>query len=276
MKIIDIQNSRPTQDGAGVNIRRVADFQRLSMDPFLMIDELKSDNKADYMAGFPAHPHRGIETFTYIRKGGFEHQDQMGNKKVIGAGDVQWMSTGFGVVHSEMPVEGEDGLHGFQIWLNMPAKDKLRPPQYQDSTESGLPVVANQSGARLIALAGDWTLSGQAVSSPLQGLAASGAIADVEIEAKGEALLDLSAWEQVLVYVHSGGLTEAGAGQLLRIQGGEEVTLSASEQGAGALVLAGHRIGEKIAHMGPFVMNSETELRQAVMDYQAGRMGTIS
>ncbi|AWL11547.1 Putative quercetin 2,3-dioxygenase [Saliniradius amylolyticus] len=276
MKIIDVQNSRPTQDGAGVNIRRVADFQRLSLDPYLMIDELKSDNKADYMAGFPAHPHRGIETFTYIRKGGFEHRDQMGNKKVIGAGDVQWMSTGFGVVHSEMPVEGDEGLHGFQIWLNMPAKDKLRPPQYQDSTDSGLPVVSNHSGARLTALAGNWALDGQAVSSPLQGLAASGAIADVELRASGQAQLNLSAWEQALIYVHSGSLTEASTCQLLRIQGGAEVTLTASEQGAGALVLLGHRIGEKIAHMGPFVMNNEAELRQAVMDYQAGRMGSIS
>ena len=140
MKIIRTNKAHATQDGAGVNISRIAWFDGRSLDPFLMIDELNSDNKSDFMAGFPAHPHRGIETFTYIRKGGFEHQDQMGNKKAIRAGDVQWMSTGRGVIHSEMPLaDAEHGMHGFQIWLNMPAKDKMRPPRYQDTTEQKSP-----------------------------------------------------------------------------------------------------------------------------------------
>ncbi len=119
MKIIRTNKAQATQDGAGVNINRIAGFDGKSLDPYLMIDELKSDNRSDFMAGFPPHPHRGIETFTYIRKGGFEHRDQMGNVKAIRSGDVQWMSTGRGVVHSEMPLSDAQGMHGFQIWLNM-------------------------------------------------------------------------------------------------------------------------------------------------------------
>lgn len=115
MKIIRINKAQAAQDGAGVNINRIAGFDGKSLDPYLMIDELKSDNRSDFMAGFPPHPHRGIETFTYIRKGGFEHKDQMGNVKAIRSGDVQWMSTGRGVVHSEMPLGDAEGMHGFQI-----------------------------------------------------------------------------------------------------------------------------------------------------------------
>ncbi len=134
MKILQILPAQPTSDGDGVNISRVADFQALALDPYLMLDEIRSDDERDYLGGFPPHPHRGMETFTYIRKGGFEHRDQLGNVRAIREGKVQWMSTGRGVVHSEMPLaDAKEGLHGFQIWLNMPAKDKMRPPRYQDS-----------------------------------------------------------------------------------------------------------------------------------------------
>ncbi|WP_046005125.1 pirin family protein [Pseudoalteromonas rubra] len=278
MQIIRINKAQATQDGAGVNISRIAGFDGKSLDPFLMIDELKSDNSSDYMAGFPPHPHRGIETFTYIRKGGFEHQDQMGNKKAIRAGDVQWMSTGRGVIHSEMPLsDAEQGMHGFQIWLNMPAKDKMRAPRYQDTTEHKAPVITTNSGAELKALAGSWQLDGQTVQSPLNDLAGNGAIADVTLPADQQITLDMSGYGKVLIYIHSGTLadTRLSATYQLELDPAHPVTLQSGAQGAGLLVLAGQPIGEKIAHMGPFVMNTQEELQQAVRDYHAGKFGSI-
>ncbi|MCG7536614.1 pirin family protein [Pseudoalteromonas sp. OOF1S-7] len=278
MQIIRINKAQATQDGAGVNISRIAGFDGKSLDPFLMIDELKSDNSSDYMAGFPPHPHRGIETFTYIRKGGFEHQDQMGNKKAIRAGDVQWMSTGRGVIHSEMPLsDAEQGMHGFQIWLNMPAKDKMRAPRYQDTTEHKAPVIITDSGAELKALAGSWQLDGQTIQSPLNDLAGHGAIADVTLPPEQQITLDMSGYGKVLIYIHSGTLadTRLSATYQLELDPAHPVTLQSGVQGAGVLVLAGQPIGEKIAHMGPFVMNTQEELQQAVRDYHAGKFGSI-
>ncbi|MEC4088102.1 pirin family protein [Pseudoalteromonas rubra] len=278
MQIIRTNKAQATQDGAGVNISRIAGFDGKSLDPFLMIDELKSDNSSDYMAGFPPHPHRGIETFTYIRKGGFEHQDQMGNKKAIRAGDVQWMSTGRGVIHSEMPLsDAEQGMHGFQIWLNMPAKDKMRAPRYQDTTEQKAPVIITDSGAELKALAGSWQLGEQTVRSPLKDLAGNGAIADVTLPPNQQVTLDMSGYGKVLIYIHTGTLAESqfGATYQLELDPAHPVELRSGQEGAGMLVLAGQPIGEKIAHMGPFVMNTQAELHQAVRDYQAGKFGSI-
>ncbi|MFC3032661.1 pirin family protein [Pseudoalteromonas fenneropenaei] len=278
MKVLRIQKAQATRDGAGVNISRIAGFDGKSLDPYLMIDELKSDDSQDFMAGFPAHPHRGIETFTYIRKGGFEHRDQMGNVKAIRSGDVQWMSTGRGVIHSEMPLaDAVDGMHGFQIWLNMPAKDKMRPPRYQDSSQTGVATITTDAQVTLRALAGDWLIDGHSVSSALQGLAGNGAIADVILPANSSATLDVSQHQKVLVYIHTGKLSEPEYGELylLDVEPKAPLSLIAGSQGAGVLVLAGQPIGEKIAHMGPFVMNTQEELQQAVRDYHAGRFGDI-
>lgn len=276
MKILNIQKAKKTQDGDGVNISRVADFSGKALDPFLMLDELKSNNENDYIGGFPAHPHRGIETFTYMIKGGFEHKDQLGNKKVIEAGNVQWMSTGYGVIHSEMPIaDPKDGIHGFQIWLNMPAINKLRPARYQDSTS--LPVLVNKTGACLKLLAGQWQLNGNEASSPLVDLSAGGAIADLSLQSHGQVELDLAHFDNVLVYVHSGAFSEpkVTAGHLIIVEPKELLTFTADKYGAGALVLAGNRINEDIVHYGPFVMNSEEEIRTAITDYNAGKFGTI-
>ncbi len=276
MKILNRVNSQATQDGDGVKISRVADFTGKSFDPFLMLDELKSDDESDFIGGFPPHPHRGIETFTYMIKGGFEHQDQLGNKKAITAGDVQWMSTGYGVIHSEMPlVDENEGMHGFQIWLNMPAKDKLRPARYQDATN--LPVISNKTGGNLRLLAGQWQLDGISASSPLTELAGNGAIADLTLTSSGQASLDLSDYEQVLMYVHSGSLSELSirAGQMLTVDASKPILINASDEGAGMLILVGNKINEKIVHMGPFVMNSEEEIQQTIREYQAGKFGEI-
>lgn len=280
MKVIQQLNSHATQDGDGVNISRIPGFDGKYLDPFLMIDELKSDDHSDFMGGFPAHPHRGIETFTYIIKGGFEHQDQMGNKKAIRAGDVQWMSTGFGVIHSEMPLaDAKEGMHGFQIWLNMPSAEKLRAPRYQDTTEAPAPVTRNDQGVELKALAGSWQFASEEQVSSLQDLAANGMLADVTLPAGTEFKHAPLKQTKVMLYIHTGEInTEQGgpvkAGSLLILEPGSDIEFN-SQMGAGVLVLAGEPLKQPIAHMGPFVMTTQAELHQAVRDYQQGKFGTL-
>ncbi|PCK31181.1 pirin family protein [Pseudoalteromonas piscicida] len=274
MKIIRVNKAHATQDGGGVNINRISGFDGKSLDPYLMIDELKSDDPNDFIAGFPPHPHRGIETFTYIRKGGFEHKDQMGNVKAIRSGDVQWMSTGRGVVHSEMPLSDTEGMHGFQIWLNMPAKEKMRAPKYQDTTEQPAPKITIGEAGYFKALAGTWHVEGQQLASPLQGLAGNGALADVELEQGTQLQLDLTQFAKVMIYIHSGRFENYGEQTLLELDPEHQMSLIATDK-VGFVILAGQPINEKIAHMGPFVMNTQEELHQAVRDYQQGRFGDI-
>ncbi|MGI2261198.1 pirin family protein [Shewanella sp. GXUN23E] len=274
MKVLKVFESSPAQDGDGVRISRVADFSGKLLDPFLMIDELKSEDKSDFIGGFPPHPHRGIETFTYILKGGFEHRDQLGNCKHINAGDVQWMSTGFGMVHSEMPLADHDGMHGFQIWVNMPAKDKLRPPRYADSVADKSPELTDDAGSRLRILAGRWTLAEQTAVSPIGPLAAEASIADLTMTAGNLVTLDLSHHQQAFVYLYRGRLSGYVAGQLLLLDPAYPIELQ-TEDDCGLLIFSGNRIAEPVAHMGPFVMNTPAELMQAVQDYQAGKFGSI-
>ena len=285
MNVLSQFSARAAMDGDGVNIRRVADFVETRFDPFLMMDEIKSDDEQDFIGGFPAHPHRGMETFTYIRKGGFEHRDQLGNVKAIRAGDVQWMSTGYGVVHSEMPLaDAAEGLHGFQIWVNMPAKDKLRPARYQDTAGTDSIETRNSTGATLKALAGDWGFIEQAqVSATIQGLAGNAAISDIMLEPNGSAKLDLSAHEFVALYLYQGALSKGdesqwhyNEGEYLVLDSQQLLTLKAGDKGAGMLVFAGTPIREKIVQMGPFVMNTQAEIQQAIRDYQEGRFGHIA
>lgn len=276
MHILSKRPAQPTQDGDGVNIRRVADFNFLAFDPFLMIDELKSDDEQDFIGGFPPHPHRGIETFTYILKGGFEHQDQMGNKKAIKAGDVQWMSTGYGVIHSEMPLaDSKEGVHGFQIWLNMPAKDKLRPARYQDSSDIPVPEFSLSQGIVKI-LAGRWQLNGESYDSPLADLAADSAIADLQLKPNSVLNIDAKQAGFLGAYLYQGSIWGATEGEFVSLNASQVNSIETGEDGAGLLLFKGNPIKEKIAHMGPFVMNTQEELRQAVRDYQQGRFGTIN
>ena len=281
MAITKLAKQHPTQDGDGVNIARIAAFHDLGLDPYLMIDEIRSDDASDYIGGFPPHPHRGIETFTYIKKGGFEHRDQMGNVKAIRAGDVQWMSTGRGVIHSEMPLaDATDGMHGFQIWLNMPAAEKMRAPRYFDSYENGLPMLSIGQQSRAKALAGLWQFDGQPLQSPLAGLAGDGAIADLELAAGDRVDVLIEGGDsRTLIFCYHGSLDDPqlGDGELARAEsnGDNPISLCAGANGAHVLLLRGTPINEKIVHMGPFVMNTQAEIEQAIMDYRAGRFGTI-
>lgn len=280
MKILKVLTAYATQDGDGVNISRIPGFDGKYLDPFLMIDELKSDNKKDYIGGFPEHPHRGIETFTYILKGGFEHRDQMGHKKAIRSGDVQWMSTGRGVMHSEMPLADIlDGLHGFQIWINMPSLDKMGDPRYQDTTQNPAPSFTNTHGVTFKALAGSWLFENEILTSSLQSLAANAALADITLPAEKSMYLASLSQQKVMIYIHSGSLITADnqtipAGKLLILEPSSDINIS-SLQGAGILVLAGDPLNQPIAHMGPFVMTTQAEIQQAVRDYKNGDFGNI-
>ncbi|MFY0990082.1 pirin family protein [Halomonas sp. C05BenzN] len=268
-----LQPSRPSQDGDGVKIQRIHDFGG-GLDPFLMLDELGSDRPDDYIGGFPPHPHRGIQTLTYVIHGGLTHEDHLGHSSTIRAGDAQWMHTGRGIIHSEMPLTDSQGLHGFQLWLNLPARDKLSPATYRDVRAAEMPRLAG-NGAELIALGGRWQDSGgEHVDGPLNALAGDGAVAHVRLEPGGELTLATAA-PTLLAYVFAGSLelgdSRVAHGQLARLGSGDRLAL-ASTEGGEALLLAGHPHGEPIAHYGPFVMNEHAELEQALRDYRDGTL----
>lgn len=272
-QVDQLVTSQPSQDGDGVRIQRIHDFGG-GLDPFLMLDELGSDRPDDYIGGFPPHPHRGIQTLTYVIHGGLTHEDHMGHSSTIRAGDAQWMHTGRGIIHSEMPLTDQQGLHAFQLWLNLAARDKLSPATYRDVRSAEMPTLRGQD-ASLVALGGRWQdTAGESVTGPLEALAGQGAVAHARLAAGGELMLATEA-STLLVYVFKGSLEIAGSsvaqGRLARIGSGEQLALT-SREGAEALLLAGEPHGEPIAHYGPFVMNAHEELEQALRDYRDGTL----
>lgn len=264
--------SHPSQDGDGVKISRIHDFGG-SLDPFLMLDELGSDRADDYIGGFPPHPHRGIETLTYVMHGGLTHEDHLGHSSTIGPGDAQWMHTGQGIIHSEMPLTDSQGLHAFQLWINLPARDKLSPATYRDVRAAEMPHLTAEK-AELVALGGQWHSGEQRIDGPLDTLAGQAAIAHARLQPGGEVMLN-QASPTLLVYAFEGALvvgeTLVPQGQLASLGPGDQVRL-ASEHGAQALLLAGKPHEESIAHYGPFVMNTRAELEQALSDYRDGTL----
>lgn len=263
--------SQPSQDGDGVHIQRIHRFDG-ELDPFLMLDELGSERPDDYIGGFPAHPHRGIQTLTYIVHGGITHEDHLGHSSTIQAGDAQWMHTGRGIVHSEMPLTDSQGLHGFQLWLNLAASEKLSEARYRDVRSDEMPRL-EEAGAELIVLGGNWTTQrGNSAAGPLDALAGDGAVAHARLEPGGELTLAASG-ELLAVYVFEGALQIAGesvaTGQLARLGAGDTLAL-ASRDGTQCLLLAGTPHREPIAHYGPFVMNHMHEIDQALRDYRNG------
>ncbi|QJQ97170.1 MULTISPECIES: pirin family protein [Halomonadaceae] len=269
-RITSAIKSQPSQDGDGVKIKRVHDFAG-GLDPFLMIDELGSDRPDDYLGGFPNHPHRGIQTLTYVIHGGLTHEDHLGHSSTIEAGDAQWMHTGRGIIHSEMPLTDRHGLQAFQLWLNLAADEKLSEARYRDVRAAEMPHLETDL-ARLVAIGGAWRLGDRQVVGPLDALAGNGAAAHVMLTPKGELTVEQTS-PTLLVYVFKGSLTIAGddvaQGHLARLGEGETLYL-ASDEGAEALLLAGHPHHEPIAHYGPFVMNSRAEIEQALNDYREG------
>ncbi len=275
-QILQILNSRDTSDGDGVRIRRTLGHHRHDLDPFLMLDEIRSADSADYIGGFPPHPHRGIETLTYMLNGGFVHEDNHGHRAELKNGGAQWMSTGRGVIHSELPLIRDGLLHGFQLWINLPAVQKMKAPEYRQAEGDEIPEVSLAGGGTARVFGGTWLLDCNALASPLASLACNARTLDLQLPANASLTLSLPVNDTLLAYVYDGRLATAPAvqrGQLARFSAGETVTLSASEEGVRLLLLAGTPLGEPIAHYGPFVMNTEEEIRQAIDDYRNGRFG---
>ena len=266
----------PTSDGAGVRLNRVIGGPVLpDLDPFLLLDEFRSDRADDYIAGFPDHPHRGFETVTYMLAGRMRHGDNQGNSGLLGPGSVQWMTAGRGIVHSEMP-EQEDGLMwGFQLWVNLPARDKMTAPRYQDIAPQAIPEVQAGEGVVVRVIAGRL---GE-VEGPVQATATAPIYLDVKLGADAAAALALPVGHNAFVYVFEGTArvgpgtgTRVARGELGVLGDGAGAALAAEGGPARAIVVAGRPLGEPVVRYGPFVMNSEAEIRQAVSDFRAGRL----
>lgn len=273
-RITVVTPSQPTSDGAGVAIQRLGLAGNTRVDPVLMIDELKSPYREDFAAGFPPHPHRGMQTLTYMKHGGITHEDSLGNRGEIVDGGVQWMSAGRGVIHSEMPTQETQGMHGFQLWFNLPAREKMDPPRYRDIRREALPVLSNDRFSA-VAIAGDWELDGESVTGALHELVPQASMLDVNLEAGMALSVPVSATDTALAYIYEGAIVEQGrsiaSGNMVVAEDGEHWTITAGAGGAQMLVITGRPLREPVAAYGPFVMNTELQIRQAINDYQSGR-----
>jgi len=266
-----------TQDGAGVRLRRALGArQGERLDPLLMLDAFSSDDPADYIAGFPAHPHRGFETVTYILEGHMLHEDHLGNRGDLTAGGVQWMTAGRGIIHSEMPQQTNGRLRGFQLWLNLPAKDKLQPARYRDIPASEIPCTLFAPGVTVKIIAGELLTPTGVVAGPIQVAATAPVYLDLDFTPGARCVLPVPTAHNVLVHVFEGSLTVAGqtveAGNSAVLSTGETFTLEASAKAGRCLVIGGHPLGEPVVQYGPFVMNTRAEIEQAMRDYQSGRL----
>lgn len=267
-----IHAASPTEDGDGVKIQRIHDFNG-RLDPFLLLDELKASAQQDYIGGFPPHPHRGFETLTYLIHGGLTHEDSMGNRGEVHAGDAQWMSAGRGVIHSEMPLRDSDGLHGFQVWVNLPAARKMDAPRYRDVRASEM-ATTEREDVSVRAIAGSWTGSFGRVQGPLPAIGDGAAMADVRMAPGTRLALELGAGERLLAYVYAGSLSQTLTEGQMAVWSDQERIEIAAHDGASVLLFRGTPLREPISHHGPFVMNTPEEIEQAVEDYRAGRLAT--
>ena len=270
-------HGQPTSDGAGVKLTRVIGQRDLDMlDPFLLLDEFRSDSASDYIGGFPNHPHRGFETVTYMLAGRMRHHDNQGNSGLLTPGSVQWMTAGRGIVHSEMP-EQEDGLMwGFQLWVNLPAGDKMSAPRYQDIAPESIPSVQAADGARVRVLAGRF---GDTVG-PVGGIAVEPLYLDLELAADAHCAVSVPVGHNAFAYVYAGTAELGPSGLAKRIQrgelavlerDGEELLITAGSQPTRLIVVAGKPLNEPVARYGPFVMNTQEQIVEAMRDYQSGK-----
>ena len=266
-----------TSDGAGVKLRRSLGASQLARhDPFLMLDEFYSDDPDDYLAGFPSHPHRGFETVTYMLDGHMQHQDSGGNTGDLGPGDVQWMTAARGIIHSEMPQQSEGRMRGFQLWLNLPAKDKMKPAAYSDVPSAAIPVARLGHGVTVKVIAGTFEHGGKKTAGPIRGISTDPRYFDVHLDTRAVFESALPAGHNAFLYAYEGEavigedrkpLAHRAAGLL---SDGDSVRIEAGEKGARVLLLAGKPIGEPVVQYGPFVMYTREEIEQAVNDYQSG------
>jgi redox-sensitive bicupin YhaK (pirin superfamily) len=267
-----IVSGQATQDGAGVSLKRIIGQSALPrLDPFLMLDEFGSDRPQDYISGFPEHPHRGFQTVTYMLAGKMEHRDSVGNRGIIESGGIQWMNAGRGIIHSEMPMQTEGLIRGFQLWVNLPAKDKMSEPSYQDIPASQVPVVNMENGTQVKILSGKFNQ----VKGPVCGQSMDLLFLDVQIAAEQSLNIAISTGHAAFIYCYEGSLIIQGEalikGELAVLSKGDCLDVVGKEASS-FIIVAGQAINEPIVQHGPFVMNSESEIRQAVHDFQTGRL----
>jgi hypothetical protein len=287
-----IIQSQPTIEGAGVRLRRAFGFgSTKEFDPFLLLDDFRSENPEDYAAGFPWHPHRGIETITYVLAGTVDHGDSLGNRGVLGAGDVQWMTAGSGILHQEMPHGDTDGrMHGFQLWANLPRSLKMTRPRYQDVSSREIPEVVDDDGTRVRVIVGNfWGKKG-----PVDGIAADPRYLDVWVPSGLRKTIPVETTRHAFAYVFQGSgsfraasepravktdrvgpsgeevLDETGNRSLVLFDSGDEVTVQAGDAGIRFLLVSGQPLEEPVAWRGPIVMNTPGELEQAYTELRNG------
>ena len=273
-KITRLIQGQAASDGAGVRMNRVISFQR-ELDPFLMLDEFNSDSPDDYIAGFPSHPHRGFETVTYMIDGRMRHEDHLGNQGLLVSGGVQWMTAGRGIIHSEMPQQEAGRMRGFQLWINLPAAEKMQPAGYRDIAPEAIPVV-EQDGVRVRVVAGRFVHRTGETRGVVTDVTTQPLYLDAHLPADTRLAIPIEPGHTALLYVFEGALEVGGQsvakGNLAVLGDGEGVLLAGGEQGGRALVLAARPLGEPVVHHGPFVMNTLAEIKQAIADYQNGRL----
>ena len=269
--------SMPTSDGAGVKLNRVfAHGQDSELDPFLMLDEFSSFDANDYIAGFPSHPHRGFETVTYMLDGHMLHEDHLGNRGDLKSGDVQWMTAGRGIIHSEMPQQKEGRMRGFQLWINLPAAEKMKPAGYRDIPAAQIPVATLAGGVSVRVIAGELRDGDRRIAGPIAGLSTEPLYMDVTLPAGTRFAQALPAAHSAFVYVFEGRVTVGGdavdKGHGAVLVDGDACVIDGAEGGGRLLLLAGRPLGEPVVQYGPFVMNTVAEIQRALQDYQAGRL----
>ncbi|MGA3158322.1 MAG: pirin family protein [Steroidobacteraceae bacterium] len=269
--VVRVVRGSPTSDGAGVRLMRLIGTEGLSeLDPFLLLDQFGSDSAADYIAGFPEHPHRGFETVTYMLEGRMRHRDNQGNEGLLVSGSVQWMTAGRGIVHSEMPEQEAGRMSGFQLWVNLPAARKMTAPRYQDIPPERIPLSVPGPGVNVRVVAGR---VGE-VTGPVEGIATAPLFLDVALEASKSFELQLPTGHTAFVCAFEGsvsiGSTLLNAGELGVLGAGSALKLE-SASGGRAIVVAARPLGEPVARYGPFVMNTRAEIIQAIEDFNAGR-----
>ena len=269
-------HGRPASDGAGVKLTRVIGTPELDMlDPFLMLDEFGTDRAEDYLAGFPDHPHRGFETVTYMLDGRMRHRDNHGNEGLLVPGSVQWMTAGRGLVHSEMPEQQEGRMRGFQLWVNLPAQNKMDAPQYQEFAPERIPVVEAGEGVRVKVIAGEV----DGTRGPIVQPATSPVYLDVMLEQAAQWEYTLPEGHNAFAYVFEGdasvGMGEdarpVSSQELAVLGGGETFAVRAGMNGARLILVAGRPLREPVARYGPFVMNTKEQIMQAFVDFQEGK-----
>ncbi|HEX9564108.1 MAG TPA: pirin family protein [Gemmatimonadaceae bacterium] len=287
-----IIESRPTMEGAGVKLRRAFGFGNTTdFDPFLLFDDFRNERPADYLAGFPWHPHRGIETITYVLKGTVEHGDSLGNRGSLGAGDVQWMTAGRGIMHQEMPQGDAEGrMHGFQLWANLPSSLKMTTPRYQDVVSGDIPEVVEDDGTTVRVVCGEfWGKRG-----PVEGVAADPNYLDIWVPPGRKRSFAVDTRRHAFAYIFEGSGTFRDASQpfgvltekdgpvetvaremtgnrsLVLFDSGDEVTVQSGDEGIRFLLVSGRPLEEPVAWYGPIVMNTQAELYQAVQELRAG------